>query len=214
MLDHALGTIDNGGIMAQPDDLADEAFTSFSELSGPAPRVTGGELPLPKPLGADAEVFKFTSTDDSIRQTAENAIAQQVNRGEIVLYVIGGAQLVFMRYFVPFNTGRLSLSDAPLLVLFCLALGILFGSVFIGLGFWSRRDPLLASITALCVYVVANVMDLLFVFGFGIMLLPSGLWFWLIRVLLVVFLIDAIRAAAAYKRIVNKMIAEMRDPHV
>ncbi|MBM4072611.1 MAG: hypothetical protein FJ271_27340 [Planctomycetes bacterium] len=195
--------------MAQHDDSADDAFTSFSELHGPAPRVTGGALPLSQPSGADAEAFKFTSTHDSIRQTAENAIAYQTGRGRRLLFVLGGAQLGFMWLFTVTLADEFRRRND--LVLMTWFLGIMIGSLFIGLGFWSRRDPLLASVIALSVYLAANVTDLVLFFGLGIMLLPGGwLWFWVIRAVLVAFLIDSVRAALAYKRIVNKMIEEMR----
>src|SRR5579859_6313340 len=100
--------------------------------------------------------FAFDATDAvaPIRQVAENAIARHARRGSIVLFFVGGLQLVFMFLFgmmlVALIAERIRLNQEEIgihpLVFFSFALGVILGIVFLGLGFWSRRDPLLAPI--------------------------------------------------------------------
>jgi hypothetical protein len=173
--------------------------------------------------------FDFASSDAiaPIRQVAENAIAKQARRGSIVLFLVSGLQLVFTFLFGATLVGAIiernrwmelapNANVAPIhpLVFFSCGLGAVLGLAFLGLGFWTRKDPLLAPALGLGLFVIANLFDFVLLFGFGLPLLPGGLWFWLLRLFIIVLLIDAIRAGLAYRRIVNKLILEAAAPAV
>jgi hypothetical protein len=171
----------------------------------------------------DPKPFDFSSSQATapIRCAAQQAVASQARRGAFVLFLVGGLQFVFMFLFTTILVGetlrlrRLEQPVAPVdsaippLVYVSYAIGVGLAALFVGLGFWARRDPLLASIIGLACYLGASIFDLVLSFGYGLTLLPGGAWSLLLRAFIVVLLIDAIRAGAAYKRIVNRLIAEM-----
>lgn len=175
-------------------------------------------------MGQNANPFDFSSPGDisPIRQVAENAIARQARRGSVVLFFVGGLQLIFMFLFTGVLVGEMirlheearflqdpAQARLPFVVYFSYGLGLILGGLFVGLAFWARTDPLLASLIGLGVYLGANAFDFLLLFGFGITILPAGSWFWLLRIFIILLLIDAIRAGLAYRRIVNKLIVEL-----
>jgi hypothetical protein len=177
-------------------------------------------------MSQNGNPFDFSSPADvsPIRQVAQNAIGRQARRGSLVLFFVGGLQLIFMFLFTGVLVGEMiRLNEAarflqdpaeaslPLVVYFYYALGLILGGLFVGLAFWARSDPLLASLIGLGVYLGANAFDFLLLFGFGITILPAGSWFWLLRIFIVLLLIDAIRAGFAYRRIVNKLIVELGE---
>lgn len=169
----------------------------------------------PGPISAGADPLDFTAGTSAIRQTAENTIGQQARRGQIVLFVVGGIQLAFMVFFTLwFLQVAQHVEDFSqrLMAAVSWTLGLMLGGLFVSLGFWARRDPLLASAIGLGIYLAANLIDVLLYFGYGIFLLP-GVWgyFYLLRLFIIVLLIDAIRAGLAYKRIVNRLILETRQ---
>lgn len=212
--------------MAGHDDSLDDAIFSYSETGTPPRAADDPSLSHDQSTGADPSAFAFVSATGhaSIRNTAENAIAQEVRRGTIFLFFIGGAQLAFMLFVTIRMAGEFGRLNQPLafgdnpadrqLIFLAWGLGLMVGGTFVGLGFWARRDPVLAPKVGLGLYVAANLVDIALSTGYGIMLLPGGWpWFWVFRGVFVVFLLDAIRAGVAYKRIVNRMIEEMRREH-
>ena len=163
-------------------------------------------------MGPDLNPFDFSSPADisPIRQVAETAIARQARRGSVVLFFVGGVQLVFMVLFTGFLASEiLRLQELanfvqdpeearlPVVLYFSYALGLILGGLFVGLAIWARADPLLASMIGLGVYLGANAFDLFMYFGFGVPILPPGFWFWLLRVFIIMLLIDGIRAGLA-----------------
>jgi len=178
--------------------------------------------PLP-----EGNPFDFVSSGAiaPIRQVAENAIATQARRGSVVLFFVSGLQLVFTFLFTTTLVGTIielnrwaglarnpdEFRIHPLVFISC-GLGLVLGLTFLGLGFWARKDPLLAPSIGLGLYVAANLFDFILLFGFGLTLLPGGMWFWLLRLFIFVLLIDAIRAGLAYRQIVNKLILEAAAP--
>jgi hypothetical protein len=167
--------------------------------------------------------FSISEAIAPIRQVAENAIATQARRGSVVLFFVSGLQLVFVFLFSSTLVGAIvernrwaevapNAEPTHPLVFFSCGLGAILGFTFLALGFWARKDPLLAPALGLGLFVTANLFDFILLFGFGLPLLPGGFWFWLLRMFIVVLLIDAIRAGVAYRRIVNKLIVEAAEP--
>src|SRR5262249_2481630 len=138
----------------------------------------------------DPNPFDFASAEPiaPIRQVAENAIARHARRGSVVLFFVGGMQLVYIFLFgmhilgeiarlnqlIPFDPAL----DIHPLVFFSFGLGVLLGALFVGLGVWTRHDPILAPSLGLGFYVGANVFDIILLFGFNLALMPSGVLFW------------------------------------
>jgi hypothetical protein len=180
---------------------------------------------MPHDTSQDENPFDFTPSGSisTLRLTAQDAVGKQARRSSITLFVVAGLQAVFMVFFT------LALVQAflrmrewesygadpsqlrlPLLVYVSYALGLLLGSFFLALALWARRDPLLATILGLVVFIGANVFDTVLVFGFGLAVLPGGPFLWLERIFVIVLLGDALRASLVYRRIVNKLIVEAR----
>lgn len=196
---------------------AEDAITVRSDSVPSASSLTAITAQPPaadeQPVGPD--VFNFSSPGEvaPIRQIAQNAIASQVRRGQIVLFFVGGLQLAVVGHIAKMNQWAMQnpaqLSNDPL-VSFTFGLGVLLGILFLAAGFWVRLDPLLAPAVGLGIYLTANLFDAVLLFGFGMTLLPAGLCLWLPRFFIVVLLIDAIRAGMAYRQIVNRLIVETR----
>src|SRR5262245_37796078 len=176
------------------------------------------------PPPADPDPFDFAVSDGvaPIRRSAARVIASQARRGSLLLFLVGLLQLVFMVLFtasliaaiVELNRLAELVGQAPglhPLVYVSYALGLFSTGLFLALGFWARRDPVLAPTIGLAVYLGIHAFDLVLFFGFGLSLMLSGPWFWFLRGFIVVLFIDAIRAGLAYSRIVNKLIMEMGE---
>jgi hypothetical protein len=174
-----------------------------------------------------AGAFDFTSSSaiPAIRLTAQDAIARQARRGSVTLLLVAGLQLIFVVLFtLQLIRSNLWLNDLKgrgydpsqlsmhWLVYFSYGLAVLLGVLFLALGIWARKDPLLAACIGLGVYVGVNVLDLIWLFAFGLEVLPGGCLSLPVVCLIVVLLIDAIRASLVYRRLVNKLIVEIRPP--
>jgi hypothetical protein len=168
-----------------------------------------------------------------LRLSAQSEIGKQARRGAITLFVVAGLQAVFMVFFtialiatlVRLRQWEPHVADPaqlrlPMLIYVSYGSGLLLLMVFLGLGFWTRRDPLLASIMGFTIFLAANVFDLVLAFGFGLgFTFGSGIGLmcggWFVRCFIGLLLLDAIRASLAYRRIVNKLILEegVKAPH-
>jgi NIPSNAP len=81
----------------------------------------------------------------------------------------------------------------PLLVHVSYGLGLFPGLSILALGIWAWRDPLLATILGVVVFIGASGFDTPLLFGFGLAVMPSGHFMWLVQAFIVVLLVDGHR---------------------
>jgi hypothetical protein len=70
---------------------------------------------------------------------------KHVRRARIILYIIGGLILLTLFTLLPFDSNPVRIFLAVYIVL--------MGGGYIALGFWSKRKPYSALVTALCIFV-------------------------------------------------------------
>jgi hypothetical protein len=110
-----------------------------------------------------------------------------------ILFVIAGLQLLcgLMVVTVLPNLGNVFVDEERVLLLFVDVIGI--GAVFLGLGIWALRQPVPAGTIGLILYIVLGLYNL----ARNPEHISKGIW---VRILVVVFLVQAINKAAQEKR--------------